>query len=38
LEKEINILHVPSLDTLYRLYQEESAILDEVFLRLNYID
>jgi len=38
LEEEINILHVPSLDTLYRVYQEESAILDEVFLRLNYID
>jgi len=38
LEEEINILYVPSLDTLYRVYQEESAILDEVFLRLNYID
>jgi len=33
LEEEINTLHVPSLDTLYRVYQEESAIL-----RLNYID
>jgi hypothetical protein len=34
LEEEINILHVP----LHRMYQEESAMLDEVFLRLSYID
>jgi hypothetical protein len=38
LEEEINILHVPYLDTLYRVYQEESAVFDEVFLRLNYTD